>query len=508
MLKILNRETRTALEERAMQGVGALTEDELVEKMANAFCMQYRRDFVVPGGSRMVVFAGPSRIGAVAITCATMLHSIGYTVEVVVLKTDKVFPDAVAGALTKLRDSGIVPLVVDGDFRPPKMDEETIVLDGITGLDVPEGPFTGPLSAVCHFINSRRPIVISLEIPSGLHAEDNTGNNFDRVLRAKHTYTFHGPKLAFLFEENAPYVGEWHLLNIGFDDGKGDKSIHYYLIGYSDMEGTIKPRKKFTNKYSYGRVLLVAGSEGMMGAALLAAKSAYRSGAGHVTVAVPKGTASIIHSALPEALVIEGALPDDLSRYDVIACGPGLGRSDEAKDKVTSTILGAKGKLILDADALFSLSEDKDLLDALPKGTVLTPHTGEFDRLFGPITGSYDRLKKAEEISKERDLHILLKGPYTATISPTRPVVFNSTGNAGLATAGTGDVLTGILLGHMAIGIGTFESCLMSAFLHGYAADLYDVDYQSESLMASDLIEYLPRAMKPFKEEPDFPLYR
>ena len=507
MLKILNYETQTALEALSMQGVGALTEEELTEKMANALCMQYRRDFNIPSGSRMVVFAGPSRNGTVALHCATLFSGLGYAVEVVVLNPKHSLPETLRKAVEKVRETDIPLIEVSGDFRPPKMDESTVVLDGICGLELEEGPFSGPLAAVARYINGRKPVVISIEIPSGLHPEDNQGNNFDNVIRAKHTYTFNGPKLAFLFAENAPYVGEWHLLNIGLDNGKTEKSIRHYLVGYSDMEGIIKPRKRFTNKYSYGRVLLVAGSRGMMGAALLAARAAYRSGVGHLTVAVPEGMAGIVHTALPEALVIEGALPEDLSKYDAIAVGPGIGRSPEAHDRVTQAVLGAKGKLILDADALFFLAEDRDLLDALPEGTILTPHEGEFDRIFGPFDSSFQRIRKAEETATGRKLYILLKGPYTATVTPITPVIYNSTGNPGLATAGSGDVLTGILLGFTGKGQSAFEACLTGAFLHGYAADLYQTDYQSESLMASDLIDYLPRAMKPFSFEREIPLY-
>ena len=507
MLKILNRETQKALEANAMQGIGALTEEELVEKMANAFCMQYRRDFNIPTGSRMVIFAGPNRIGATALYSAAILAGIGYAVEAVVLSPKNELPTVVRQAMEKVRESRVPLIEVSGDFRPPKMDETTIVLDGICGLDLPDGPFTGSLAAVCRFINSRKPVVISLDIPSGLHAEDNTGNHFDNVIRAKHTYTFHGPKIAFLFEENAPYVGEWHLLNIGLDNGKTEKSIRHYLVEYSDMEGIIKPRKRFSNKYAYGRVLLIAGSKGMLGAAILAARAAYRSGVGHLTLAVPEGMANVVHTALPEALVVEGSLPEDLASFDAIAIGPGIGRDEEAHDRVTAAVLGAKGKLILDADALFSLAKDSELLEALPEGTILTPHTGEFDRIFGPFETGSQRIAKAEEVARNRRLYILLKGPYTAIVTPITPVIFNCTGNPGLATAGTGDVLTGMVLAGAGKGIGAFEICLTSAFIHGYAADLYCTDFQAESLMASDIADYLPRAMKPFAEEPFTPIY-
>ena len=507
MLKILNRETQTALEIAAMQGVGALSEEELAEKMASAFCMQYQRDFMTQKGSRMVVFAGPGRIGVVALHCASILSGIGHAVEVVVLDPGHDLSQLHRRAIDKLRENSLPLIEVTGDFRPPKMDASTIVLDGIAGLDLEDGPFSGPLASVSQYINSRKPVVIALEIPSGLHPEDNAGNRFERVIRAKHTYTFNGPKLAFLFPENEEYVGEWHLLNIGLDNGKAEKAIRHYFIGYSDMEGIIKPRRRFTNKYSYGRVLLIAGSKGMMGAALLAAKAAYRSGVGHLTVLVPTGMAGVVHAALPEALVLEGALPEDLSVYDAVAVGPGLGRDEEAHEKVTQAILSTKKKLLLDADALYFLSIDKDLLEALPAETVLTPHEGEFDRIFGPFENSYQRLQKAKELSKEKTLYILLKGPHTATVTPVAPVIFNSTGNPGLATAGSGDVLAGMILGALGKGTGSFEALLSSAFLHGYAADLYATDYQAESLMASDLIDYLPRAMKPFAEEHEKPVF-
>ena len=507
MHKILNKASQETLEAAAMTGVGALRENELAEMMANAFCMQFSRDFNIRG-SRVVVFAGPGRIGAVALSCAALLSDTGVRTEAVVLNPHNSLPALNRSLMQRLMESGIPLIEAKSDFRPPKLDEQTIVLDGICGLEEEsEKPASGALRGVIRFINSRDAVVVSLEIPSGLRPEDNADVPPDNIIRADHTYTFNGPKLAFLFSENAPYVGEWHLLNVGLGDEKAPAASDRFLIGYSDMEGVLKRRERFTNKYDYGRVLLVAGSPGMMGAALLAGKAAYRSGAGHVTLAVPSGMAPIVHTALPEALVIEGSLPEDLSPYDAVAAGPGLGRSSEARDKVAQVILECKTRLLLDADALYFLAEDRELLDALPAGTVLTPHRGEFDRIFGPFGDSCHRLYAAEEAARQRRLCILLKGAYSATISAEAPVIFNSTGNPALATAGTGDVLTGMVLGFLGKGVAPYEACITSAFLHGYAADLYLADHEAESLIAGDLIRYLPKAMKPFSDHPASPIY-
>lgn len=506
MLKILNRQTTQIIESRATQGVGALSPEELVDQLANSFCAQFQRDY--RSSQRVVIFAGPNQNGAVALLSASILASMRKEVECILLDPQGNLPDLVTQIKKQVEETGLSINVVRTDFRPPILDDKTYVIDGICGLDT-EAPFSGSLANVAAYINGRKCKVISLDVPSGLQAEDNLGNDMSKVIKAVHTYTFHGPKLSFFFEENQSYVGQWTILNVGVDDGQPLKSIQHYLFTEADMEGVLCPRRRFTNKYDYGRVLLIAGSKGMMGASILAGRAAMTAGVGHLTLHVPSGNAGIVYMSLPEALVKEdnSALcltgAGDVKGYDAIAIGPGIGRGLETTLALDEMLELYDKPIVVDADALTLLAQNPELLKKLPKGSILTPHTGEFDRLFGESQTGYERIMKASAKAREYGIHILLKGPYSATCTSFGHIIINSSGNAGMATAGSGDVLTGILVALLGKGLPPMESCIIGAYMHGYAGDLYQTELSEESLTASDIIRYLPKVFRSFRSYGD-----
>ncbi len=501
MLKVLNRKSQEAIESKAMMGVGALTSEEILEKLASAFSVQYQRDF--RGRSRMVAFAGPNRTGALALLIAAILAEQKHPVEVVLLNPTGTLPDIVLWAKKRILSGNVPTLEVVTDFHPPVIDDKTIVLDGICGLDQTT-PFTGALASVASYINAQSGTVVALEIPSGLWAEDNGNNSLANVIQADYTYTFHGPKLCFFFAENEAYVGRWKVINAGLDDGAATPGVDDCLFGEAEMSGILRQRPRFSNKYDYGRVLLIAGSRGMMGAAVLSAKAAYTAGVGHLTVHVPKGFGPVLYTTVPEALVHEDANESSLSTlpelegYDAIAIGPGIGRSVQSRQALQNLLKNYRQPIILDADALYHLAEDHSLLSLLPVDSIITPHAGEFDRLFGRCHSEYERYRKAKEVAVEYKINVVLKGAYTVICARTGLALFNSSGNPGLATAGTGDVLTGILLALLGKEKNALLSCLEGVYMHGYAADLYRSEYQEESVTASEVINYLPMAMRAF----------
>ena len=506
MLKILNDQTTQRLVAGAMEGVGALDEHQLAERLADAFMTQLQRE--LRSRQHLIVFAGPSMAGAVSLLSAVTLNMLGHTTEVILLNDSGsgVLPEVVSWAKTRVLESGLELREVSQDFAPPKMDSRSIVIDGICGTEQ-RGRFTGSLANVCRFINKKRPFIISLDMPSGLCAEDNRDNDTEAVIHADVTYAFHSPKLAFFLRENTALVGDWKVLSIGLDDNSLASDVRYYLLEDGDMEGAFGSRKRFTNKYDYGRTLLIAGSKGMMGASILAARAAMRAGTGHLTVHLPVGADTMMHLAVPEVLVTEDqsaegftGTSEDLSLYDAIAVGPGLGRSDATGRALMELIESSNRPMILDADALYHLSKCPEKLSALTAGSILTPHTGEFDRLFGPSESDYERLMKAIEMASRYACYIVLKGPFTATCTPRGRVIINSSGNPGLATAGTGDVLTGIILALLGKGIKPLHACVESVFIHGYAADLYRNEASEETLTASDVIDRIPMVYKGFQD--------
>lgn len=473
---------------------------ELIAHKSIAVCNRIKQDFL--SNRRAVIFAGPNEKGALAIKVAQSLLGMQYEVKVVLLNPSGSLPTDVAkGRDSFLEESTHLIEVTSNAFNPPVITESDLLIDGIQGVEL-----NPSLNNVIKYLNGVKATKIALEIPSGMSEDHEEMIDYTKIFRADFTYTFYSPKLLFFFQENEPYVGVWRVLQPSFFNAQTKADAPYLVFDMQSMETALPTRKRFTNKYDFGKDLLIAGSEGMIGAALLAGKAAMVSGAGHLTIRVPHGKDSIIHVGLPEALVSQdpseegfssAAMP--LKDYSAIAVGPGIGRSTETKLALEQLLINYKQPLILDADALALLAEDEGrLLEMVPKGSIITPHFGEFDRLFGPSRNCRERLKKAKEMAQSRGLYILLKGAFTATALPTGQIIFNLTGNPGMATAGSGDVLTGILLALLGKKHSQQSACAIASFLHGFAAENYTAEYCEESLTASSLISYLPIAFKRF----------
>ncbi len=256
----------------------------------------------------------------------------------------------------------------------------------------------------------------------------------------------------------------------------------------------LKERGTFSSKADHGHALLIAGKSGMMGTAVIASKAALRTGAGLVTTCVPGEERFILQASVPEAMLLvreEGHF--HLERFSAIGAGPGIGTDEASEEMLVLVMVQAKSPLLLDADALTIVSRSKKLLDCMPEGTILTPHAGEFDRLFGAHTTNEERIQTAKDKSAEHDVIIVLKGHHTAVIN-REEVVYNMTGNAGLAKGGAGDALTGIITSFLAQGYKPFEAAKLGVHLHGLAADITLSEQSPESMLISDVIDNLGKA--------------
>lgn len=481
---------------------------DIITHKSIALFNRLRQDF--PSNRRVIVFAGPNEKGALAIKLASSLVGMHYSVQLYLLNPLDYLPEIVE--LEKadyLAESGELIEVTRG-FDPFYISEDDLLIDGIQGVEE-----IVQLNDIVRYLNTLKAIKIALDIPSGMIDGDHAGADFSKVFQADVTYSFYSPKLAFLLPENEAYVGVWSVIQPSYYTDEEEVDSIYSIFDTREMEQAIPRRRKFSHKYDFGKGLLIAGSQGMMGAAVLSGRAAMTSGIGHLTIHVPNGTEAIIHTTLPEALVSidpseESFSADDLDleSFQAIAIGPGLGRSMESFLALEMILTSYQHPLILDADALALLArEDGRLLNMIPKGSILTPHTGEFDRLFGPSDNSFQRLEKARKQAIERGVYILLKGAFSATATPEGEVIFNLSGNPGLATAGTGDVLTGIILALFAKKHSAKSACAAGAYLHGFAADIYTREQCEESLTASELINYLPIAFKRFKSDNPSSLY-
>lgn len=502
MLKIFDKIHIRNLEENARQGSKIVTKCNLYEQMSNAFCTRFLREF--NDQRNIIVFAGPSDNGAKALAIARILSGMNRRVETFLLNPSGFLSEEVIINRRKLKEAGCYFMEFDSSFRPPKLTPNDIVIDGLYGLEL-DVPIEGDMAHVVRYINDNAHTIVSVDLPSGLFPEDNSRNNRKNIITANYTYTFHGAKLALLLGENEHNVGRWRIIDCGLDREHPQKNVKYLIFTLSDLDSSLSTRPTFSDKRDYGHVALIAGSKQMMGAALLAGKACMRTGVGLLTMHVPNDKDDLVHLYLPEAIVELDKSKEfftsfpNAEKYSAIAVGPGLGVQYESATALEGLLKYYKKPMILDADAINILSGNKTLVGFLSPNSILTPHKRELDRLVGESSSDYERLMKASEFAKEYKVYVVLKGAYTATCLPQGAIIFNQTGNPGMATAGTGDVLTGMILGFLGQGFDSLSSAVFAAFMHGYAGDRYAEDYSQDSLVASDIIDYIPVAFKHFK---------
>ena len=454
------------------------------------------------------VFAGPGNNGGDALAVARMLAEKNYQVQVYLFNiSGKLSPDCTANKKRAEECKSISKFVeVTQEFDPPVLEEGSLVVDGLFGSGLSK-PLAGGFSSLVKYINASSAQVVSIDVPSGLMTEDNSFNVRANIIRATMTLTLQQPKLSFLFPENQVFIGKLRVLDIRLSQEGIDKTkTPYTIVEETDVRSRMIGRTPFAHKGQMGHALLIAGSYCMAGAAILASKACMRSGVGKCTVYSPKRNIPILQTALPEAIVWGGnedtifAETIDTDEFQAMGIGSGLGQSEQTAIALISQLRRTQCPMVIDADAINILANHRAWVQQLPKGVILTPHPKEFDRLEGHSADSYERLTKACKLAERLQGYIILKGHHTAICCPDGQVMFNSTGNAGMATAGSGDVLTGIITGLLARGYSCEDACLVGVYLHGLAGDLAVQDLGEESLLAGDIIKYLPAAFKRLKE--------
>lgn len=456
----------------------------------------------------IVVFAGPGNNGGDALAIARLLADRGYQVTVYLFNiSGHLSPDCAANKRQLEENKHIEHFFeVTQEFDPPVLDEQTLVIDGLFGSGLNK-PLAGGFASLVKYINASPSKIVSIDTPSGLMAEDNTYNIKANIIRAYLTLTLQQPKLSFLFAENQQFIGQLRILDIRLSqEGIQKMDASYTIIEENDIRNSLLPRSPYAHKGQMGNALLIAGSYCMAGAAVLAAKACLRSGVGKLTVSSPKRNIPVLQQAVPEAVIKTGteetifAESIDTEEYNALGIGPGLGQSEQTAIALIAQLRRTQCPMIADADAINILANHRAWIQQLPKGIILTPHPKEFDRLEGHSADSYERLTKACNLAERLQGIVILKGHYTAICMADGHVMFNPTGNAGMATAGSGDVLTGIITGLLARGYQPKEACMVGVYLHGLAGDLAAAELGEESLLASDIIQYLPRAFKRLKD--------
>jgi hydroxyethylthiazole kinase-like uncharacterized protein yjeF len=399
--------------------------------------------------------------------------------------------------LQRLIQTGINIIDISkGAALPPEVG--TILIDALLGSGLNK-PLIGDYARLVDHINNLGKTVVAVDVPTGFFSEGEIVPGAV-VIKADLVITFQQPKINFLLPESATYIACWEAVNIGINESFVQSlNSAYQFTEEKDIRQILKPRHRFSNKGTYGHALIVAGQAKTMGAALLSASAAAHTGAGLTTACIPESGLTALNSYMPEIMAMvrnENELPEVAwEKFNAIAVGPGLGKGDDAIKLLSAIIENYKNPLVLDADALNLLSDDKKLLKLLPPGSILTPHMKEFDRLFGEHKSWWKRLQTGMEQTRELNIYIVLKNDYTITISPDGKCYFNPTSNAAMASGGMGDVLTGIITALLAQKYTPLEACLTGTYIHGKAGDELALPKRLHVVLPSKLANQLPVTM-------------
>lgn len=470
---------------------------ELMERAAQSFVSQFCTLF--DKSTPVCVLCGPGNNGGDALAVARMLLQADYVVSVYLFYSESLSADC---AVNKQKLIVAFPeklMEQTTEFIPPQIPNETVLIDGLFGSGLSR-PLSDLFLEAVNWINNSGCKVVAIDIPSGMYSEDNQADNRN-IVQADYTFTFQFPKLSFLLPEAGSSVGEWQMLDIGLNaEAINTISTDYFLTDKATVRKIFRNRAKFSHKGTYGHALLIDGSKGMAGASVLASRAALRSGAGLVTLHGPECNRVICQSSVPEMIFSSDKNNDfcvgfpELKNYTTIGIGCGLGNAPETASMLEKLFTELFSPCVIDADALNIIARNKHFMDLIPENSILTPHPKEFDRLFGVNNSGWQRLQKARETAKRYKVLIVLKGAHTAIVNSDGRCFFNSTGNAGLATAGTGDVLTGMLTALVAQGYKPFDAAVLGVYLHGLAADTAISSQSPESMIAGDVIDNIGKA--------------
>lgn len=473
----------------------SIASSELMERAGRAFVTWFIERY--DATQKVGIVCGTGNNGGDGLAIARLLNDWNYPVKVWIVRGGiKESPDFTSN-LKRLEKISIQEITTNADFE--LFSDRNILIDAIFGTGLSR-PVEGIYAKVIECLNQSKSIKLAVDIPSGLRVDQHSEGE---IFKAHQTVSFQNPKLSFLMPENQQFVGEWHLVDIGLSK-KFLKEVEafYSLVTLKSAKRILKPRSRFDHKGKFGHALLIAGSTGKMGACILSAKAALRSGVGLLTTHVPQCGYTIIQTAVPEAMTTIDQSADCFSGrevedfYDVLGIGPGLGQADVSINGLEEILNKFRKPVVIDADALNILSSNPELQKLIPAGSILTPHPGEFERMVGPLKNDFDRLEKLKELADRIQSVVILKGAYSAIATPDKSVFFNSTGNPGMATGGSGDVLTGILTSLLAQGYQSKDAAILGVYLHGLAGDLAAREKGQNSLIASDIIDFLPSAFK------------
>jgi NAD(P)H-hydrate epimerase len=444
------------------------------------------------------IFCGSGNNGGDGFVIARQLLTLGYRVHVFADHDAQRSSDAEQNynELQRLYPSSLYPLQV-----PDQLSASAIIIDALFGSGLNRA-LEMPFSAIVHQLNAYPNTKVSIDIPSCMSADFSESNGV--CIKADYTLTFEQWKPSFLLPETGGSCGDVQVLPIGLHNGFAvNEASNWYVIDVKMMADLYTPRLPFSHKGTYGHALLIAGSKGKMGASVLASKACLQTGAGLLTACVPESTEIILHTALPEAMTISRdallAL-QSVDSFQAIGIGCGLGIDNEAEHLLDQLLSRSTLPLVIDADAITILSHHPEWLSRLPKGSLLTPHPKESDRLTGECANTLMRLHQLQKLASTYHIFILLKGRFSVLCTPEGEYFINTTGNAGMAKGGSGDTLTGMITALFAQYKQMRTAALLGMYLHGRAGDLAALRYGVESMLPSELANCIGEAFQEIHE--------
>ncbi|MBI5640723.1 MAG: NAD(P)H-hydrate dehydratase [Nitrospirae bacterium] len=512
-MKVVNADEMRLIDKKTIEEYG-VPGSVLMERAGLAVAEKVRELFEK---KKVIVLSGGGNNGGDGLVAARNLFNWGWNVRVLLLlKEDRLSPDC----LIQYRTAKKLGLPIE--FRS-NIDEKdlhsAVVVDAILGTGINKA-VASPMSDLIGFINRSHVAVISVDIPSGISSDN--GQVMGEAVRADYTVTFGLPKTGHLLYPGAEFTGELFIEDIGFPaELLGADSLKTHTIERTDASVLIPERPRYSHKGDFGHVLIVAGSRGKTGAALMSARACLRAGAGMVTIGVPESLADIFQSRVTEEMVLP--LPDagngrlsaealdeilhfSAGRIDVLAIGPGIGVSDDTIKMMKQLVQTSPVPLVLDADGINSLQDSTQFLKKSKSPVILTPHTGELARMLGQKADvrnemEADRINTARFFVRDTGAYLVLKGAPTVIAEPEGRIFINTTGNPGMATAGSGDVLTGMIAAFLGQGLNPIDASIIGTYMHGLAGDIAATEKGMHSLIASDIIDTLPAAFAALKND-------
>lgn len=471
---------------------------DLMERAAQSCLDWMEQEGLLASAGPVYIFCGKGNNGGDGLALARLLLSRKITTSTFILEFGNLGTPDFQTNLARLHPLNGHIHFIQEESQFPSIPSGTLLIDALYGSGM-NRPLEGLSAALVNHLIASHCTIISIDIPSGLSVDRSSKGN--PAIRATHTLSFQTLKPALLVPENGPFTGQVSVLDIGLHPGFEETTPALFtLVTLTIASGLLKKRDKYAHKGNFGHASLLAGSTGNMGAAVLAAKACMRSGAGKLTCYVPLTGLDILQTTVPEAMVrvsgsgneIEGYYP--LADHQGLGIGPAIGLGEKQRDLFRQVCNTHLRPLVIDADALTLLGKYPELWEFVPRDSILTPHPGEWERLFGKAHDDFERINKTREVAAQRQINIVLKGHYSFIALSDGTAWFNASGNPGMATAGSGDVLTGILTGLLAQGYTPGEAALLGVFLHGLAGDLASQAGSEPSLVASDLVDHLGAA--------------